>query len=1615
VTNWADAEEVIAQDFANWYVKNEEGRSKANRFIRASIRRIYQKLAGFLEKFFKTSKQDILTELYKDIASPLSSSKIVRAKTAIPKQSEGEKFQKQETERPSVTTTILSKLEGKTTVSKQFISDLTNSADIKQVEKELIRTALESEGPKVNVEEFTAKVEAQLLPLTVESSIDGTPRYENVTLPDKLKGRVEDYFEHVFSSSVKTSAGGVHFGEDATNYFGHTRIEDMEDGETRRIIEVQSDLYQKGNLERELSQYNESSATIEQINENIDRVNKRALKLEKDGYIELAENEKANLVGLEHEKQRRTQILREEENKLKLQQYNDPTAHFRMIREEMKMAAQDGKTTLLFPTGKTAMSIEGLGQSSSWVTENGILKPEELEVGKVIYQNQRDVEDEMSWLITQVSTDGKFKAVPNRQLEFENEQGIYKIAWDRGYIDRDTGDWNMEKAIADPDVMKIISNSYLSESFDISGKVDTSNPIYKFYEKDIQKYLKRLSPETRQITDERGVTWFEVPVDPTLAEKAVPAFQTQDQIDEEGPANFTDMKVDADAFYKQMLQGLFEEFKANRAGEEMMTAEQIDQTQILVDAAKEQIAYGPFGEGEAQARYEAFRNLVSSKPRYFEAQDFQQFVDMLVGKTLKVGNQTVEFRNKNDVNKMFVGDISDEMGMNDNEFFDALKEAYEKDTALRAKVKALTAELKTLKEPAKRQAAFEKGVEAIIDLSTIRPTKSLKGVIRDLLRPEKNKTVEIGEYDLLKMRFKAQRDAIRMAKKSIQNEIADKFRVQNAETRAKQQEANRQRKAEIRAEGKDALAEERVSNEARKKELQEIKDSVAMYAKLLPLSERGKLLDVVKNAKTRGDLAKAYARINRRVEATERRGLIDAIKKQYEKALGSPSVDVGYKARISGLLSDILLEGKSEKTMARIMALRDYVARAHAKGEKVFIPSKILDLISMIGRRDIKTMPVVDLQNILEDLERLNKMGRLKQELKEGVWANKVEQARATVIPELIPIGHKEYQKLLPGEQTEELTAFQEVARSIKRTRLYLGKGVRTMDVFFDMFSGGKGLYQTNFFKTFKAPIDSAFQAYLDRWDALNEPVLALWKELNLSNEQLENIGIYAQLQQEGGADKLLQLKFSQDALASVKLNADEMRFYELLRTQFDTLFPVIQEYMARVHNLDVKGVADYFPMITDFDSMNEADFLSRFGDNVDANGRPKKNFRDGSTITRVENARQNIRLNAMEVYLKHMDNVSYMLEMGETIKFLSEVKGDQSFKDAIGSYGDIILTQWLDILARKGGSEGAKQIHWLDTLRKNLSVGTMGIKLSSIIIQPSAFFDGASMIGGQYATWGATKMIDPEARLFAFDNMPELRKRMGDDPAFREFREMQSDTKLGKMRDAWGSLAMSPIQAVDTYTATSIVLGAYKKYIDENGLVLDFANPNEAALQYAQLVLRKTQGSAYFKDSPLALTRGAITTSVSLDKLLFQFQSFVLNRWNYLSYDLPETLRRDPKRGINAITWLAMSSSWAVAAPMFARSLLRAIFGGGDDEDPFLNQLTSEILGSVPFVSQYFSAIEYGSVPVPIISAAEKVIGGTQSATQGKRADTRAKGAVRALSGLGSFFGIAGAKISSH
>jgi len=425
-----------------------------------------------------------------------------------------------ELQKTQLTTKIMKGLGDRETVSKEFINNMTNQGDVKQVEKELIRELLKWEGDKVNVADFKKKVEAELLPLTVLWDIkkgETLSRYENIALPDDIRWDVADYTERIYESPVKTSVGDIHFGESPMGdeggidrYFGHTRIEDMADDTTRRVIEVQSDLYQKGNLEKE-------GTTQDAFRESPEVIKKRY------------ENSKWFPSEKMFKKQYDEMIAREKDVD-KLRQYNDPTAHFRMIREEVAQAVRDGKKKLQFPTGETAMKIEGLGETNNWNfydnTFRWMRKLEEkyLEVWKEIFDpaNRTNWGENRDWIITDVLGDGKFKAVPKKIIDRSNAWGIKEkeLNWKKYYevVNSETGvvdSQEFSREIAEQNLSTRKKSLEYSETFDISGKVDQANPIYKFYEKEMGRYLKN-KYNAKLVTDDKWVSWYEVELKPEM-------------------------------------------------------------------------------------------------------------------------------------------------------------------------------------------------------------------------------------------------------------------------------------------------------------------------------------------------------------------------------------------------------------------------------------------------------------------------------------------------------------------------------------------------------------------------------------------------------------------------------------------------------------------------------------------------------------------------------------------------------------------------------------------------------------------------------------------------------------------------------------------------------------------------------------------------------------------------------------------------------------------------------------------------------------------------------------------------------------------------------------------
>jgi len=464
-----------------------------------------------------------------------------------------------------ISTNLLRQLEGKFRVSKQFVTDLLKKKGMKAAEIDIIKEVLEEyPGRRLPVDEFANKVKQKLLPLEEGIStkwIREEYRYADISLPDNLRGNISKYKERIYESPIKTSAGGIHFDNEIKNYFAHTRIEDMAtsklskeakfklqrmgakypeySGGTRRVIELQSDLFQRGRLagetlnqrmalqKRVLTSVNTKTLIGEKVkllDNKFQSTNKTGIirKISDDNSLYTIQIDGTKLGGkiedfswdmidhpfidnLKAKLQPEIDIIKQPY--ARLEPYRN-IWHERIIREEIKKAGEDGMKKLQFPTGKTAMQVEGLiGEEAKLFINAGTTRARELTLKELkINQKFSFANSQDKWIITKIDDEliGTFKAVP----ESKYDEVVNKFG--------------KQDFLKNTKVKDLLDSS--SESFNLSLTVDATDPIYKFYETTVQKYLKKIKPEMKQITDAQGVEWFEILITKADATSPVDAF-----------------------------------------------------------------------------------------------------------------------------------------------------------------------------------------------------------------------------------------------------------------------------------------------------------------------------------------------------------------------------------------------------------------------------------------------------------------------------------------------------------------------------------------------------------------------------------------------------------------------------------------------------------------------------------------------------------------------------------------------------------------------------------------------------------------------------------------------------------------------------------------------------------------------------------------------------------------------------------------------------------------------------------------------------------------------------------------------------------------------------------
>jgi hypothetical protein len=798
------------------------------------------------------------------------------------------------------------------------------------------------------------------------------------------------------------------------------------------------------------------------------------------------------------------------------------------------------------------------------------------------------------------------------------------------------------------------------------------------------------------------------------------------------------------------------------------------------------------------------------------------------------------------------------------------------------------------------------------------------------------------------------------------------------------------------------------------KSMQTVKNEIVRLVKEgLPKGEHGRFIKLVADAKTMKDTVKAIYRIREVADEIQRKSVIEDIKKTLKDVSKSKNIAIEYIKKIQEVVGQIDVVKRQASTISSLKKTQEFLNEQKEKGEDVFLPERILNQMRLLSAKPIEQVETAQLLNILSDIQSLRELGKSKLRIR-----GEIERLQKERDLNEISLDSKKYDsdaptgRILPGTK-ESLT--QGLSRKFKedyaKATDYLKKmdlNIMPMDVIFDMLDGGKAYLGANF-RIFKARIDSAYGNWLNMKDAFKKPIHALANKLDLKALDMELIGIYAVREQEGGMEKLIDTGYKQSDVEGVNLNDKQMEFYIAIRKKFDEMRPFVSDTMRTVYNKPLDKVKNYFPFMTDFEAMSDSEMQERFGDKVIQFGQGKrKNVEKGFTEKRT-GGNQKVKINAMQVFEQHIENASYLVTMGKDIKYLGEIAKSPKYRDAVGDIGQKIVVDWIDLLARKGKSQ-EKRFRWLDAARKNVGAATLGFKLSSALIQPTALMDGAALIGKD-AFGGFNRILtDREARLFIKNNFPEIRNRISDDPSYLDY---ETSGVLNKVQ----RVGFMPLKALDALAAAGVGFGAYEQNLRSRGLEVDLKNPDAQAITYAQLMVRRTQSSGMFKDTPAIFNRGeALTGNISLNRAFLQFQSFVINRWSVIKHDMYSLgiKQNDPKRAARVAFFMIIAAYAEAGIRKLGKEAIDFLADGDFDDDKKEENIHKEaamnMATTVPFAGQVVSALEYGSLPMPTISAFQNTMDRWKWYKRSKRASTKEKNAMLlAISIIGYSSGVPG------
>ncbi|MEY2493513.1 MAG: hypothetical protein QOJ45_5 [Verrucomicrobiota bacterium] len=839
--------------------------------------------------------------------------------------------------------------------------------------------------------------------------------------------------------------------------------------------------------------------------------------------------------------------------------------------------------------------------------------------------------------------------------------------------------------------------------------------------------------------------------------------------------------------------------------------------------------------------------------------------------------------------------------------------------------------------------------------------------------------------------------------------------------------------------------------------------------KTLPPDERGRFIGATGRALTRpnllhGDPALMYRHafrvmraIESRAEDVHRDNLISDIKSTLSKSLDAPGIDVQYRRGLKAFADAIATTKPAGATLQRLKSLQDYVERERAAGREPNVPKEELEQLSLLSKTPLRDVPVNALEQLQEQLYNFVKVGRLKTKLLERVW--EAEKNRAVSSLTKAPADPIENRPLYRAQPTESLTVGQRFANAVRKT-LNAGaefqQAMAPMDEVYDHLDGAQGTYDGWSSKNIKGKLDLAFNQSQAELSPIRKESDRLIKQHGLTKTDLETIGVKGILRMIG-KDRLQAMGVRDDILNridSTSLTHGQQTYYDFTRRIYDQTGERVRDVAHRLYQEDVGIIKNYVPLMRDWAMHAEREAPAPQQDPIageipfderatmrqlqhDLNPQAISRTQQGFLKDRIEGAKTAVRVNAQEVFDRHLSDALHFIHAQPVLKLLAEIVRSPAFEKTYGKAGQTIVLDHLDTVASQGYVNHLQRVRWLDWVRNSTSKGAVGFRVASNIVHASQLPLAAYHAGG--AGWwskGLLSALTERGQQFLGQHAAETYVRSGGEPAQAD---VEAFSKFGKA-------GFFVARNIDKLNAQATFLGRYLKEMSKGGVSPDDAlsapvNPEIQAEALRRM--HRAVASPLAKDIPQMTSRGkGIGGNVSVARAINQFRNIFLDNWSNLRHDVLRVGFADSVRVIDLLrngelkagakeVGDATSHRIAVAFAVIAGVALEtgikmgvkqglqtsadAITGVTPEEknkrdDTFLAQFKHHLLNRIPFVGQATTAMLYGESGVPVIDAIVNPLKEIGTAVfKSKKPETKAKHYIKAASGVATLAGVPG------